>query len=141
MAVLLLIGPLFLVSSMNYLLTVGAIGYSRKTIKDCFDTTDFPEGYLYFPLSSGGLDLRSCVLELLALDRRDKPLTLLEDEIPEDEAASSSASDTDTDDDADTNSSDSSDGEPCDEGSEDLEIFNDDKAVADQKFNKRFELF
>lgn len=106
----------------------GAIGYLRQTIKERFDTTDLPEGYFYFPLSSGGLDLRNTMLELLALDRRDKPLVLLEDQ--EDNSVLA--------DDADSSNSCSDDeSEPDDEINEDHEIFNEDKAVADQKFEKR----
>lgn len=118
----------------------GAIGYLRKTIKDRFDTADLPEGYFYFPLSSGGLDLRNSMLELLALDRRDKPLTLREDDKPEgpEDKPDDSSSVSGTASDADSTDSDSDDEvEPEDEGSEDLEIFNEDKAVADQKFKKR----
>ena len=113
----------------------GAIGYLRETIRDRFDTTDLPEGYFYFPLSSGGLDLRNTMLELLALDRRDKPLILLEDDKTEgSEEKPGSKSDT-SDDDSDSGYSDSEDeNEP-----NALEIFYEDKAVADQKFKKRMD--
>jgi len=107
----------------------GAIGYLRQTIKERFDTTDLPEGYFYFPLSSGGLDLRNTMLELLALDRRDKPLTLLEDEEDNSESDDGDSSNSRSDDES----------EPDDEINEDQEIFKEDKAVADQKFKKRMD--
>ncbi|KAF5329800.1 hypothetical protein D9619_009071 [Psilocybe cf. subviscida] len=52
----------------------GAVGSLKKALADRFGITDLPEGYFYFPISSGGLELRNVMLELLALERRGKPL-------------------------------------------------------------------
>ena len=52
----------------------GAVSYLRKTLKDRFNVTDLPEGYFYFPITSGGLELHNAMLQLLALEKRDKPL-------------------------------------------------------------------
>ena len=116
----------------------GAVGYLRKTIKERFGTTDLPEGYFYFPISSGGLQLRNTMLELLALDRRDKPLTTLDDDKTEgkdetSDAPTSASSLTDDEPDSDDES------EPDNTGTDDDQIFHEDKAVADVKFKKRIE--
>ena len=52
----------------------GAVSYLRKILKDSFDVTDLPDGYFYFPITSGGLELRNAMLELFALEKKDKPL-------------------------------------------------------------------
>ncbi|CAA7262530.1 unnamed protein product [Cyclocybe aegerita] len=52
----------------------GAVGYLKKTLAVRFGITDFPEGYFYFPISSGGLELRNTMLELLVLERNGHPL-------------------------------------------------------------------
>jgi hypothetical protein len=52
----------------------GAVSYLRKTLKDRFDVTDLPEGYFYFSISRGGLEVHNVMLELLALQKKDKPL-------------------------------------------------------------------
>ncbi|KDR81914.1 hypothetical protein GALMADRAFT_135307 [Galerina marginata CBS 339.88] len=112
--------------------TGGAIGYLRKTLKDRFGATDLPEGYFYFPIGSGGLELRNTMLELFALERRDKPLAA--DDKPELSTEDSAS---------EVSSSDGSESEP-ESGATDLsededEDFDEDKAVADQKFPKRIE--
>ncbi|KDR78086.1 hypothetical protein GALMADRAFT_245079 [Galerina marginata CBS 339.88] len=53
---------------------VGAIGYLRRTLGERFGVKDLPEGYFYFPIARGGLELRNTILELLALERLGKPL-------------------------------------------------------------------
>ena len=52
-----------------------AVGYLRKILHERFDIDDLPEGYFYFPISSGGLELRNTMLEVLALTMRNKPLS------------------------------------------------------------------
>ncbi|PPQ98462.1 hypothetical protein CVT26_013863 [Gymnopilus dilepis] len=53
---------------------VSVVGYLRKVIKERFSVTDLPEGYFYFPIASGGLELRNTMLEILALQRDNRPL-------------------------------------------------------------------
>ncbi|KDR74024.1 hypothetical protein GALMADRAFT_141768 [Galerina marginata CBS 339.88] len=100
----------------------GAVGYLRRTIEDRFGVVDLPEGYFYFPIGSGGLELRNVMLELLALERRGQPLVTW-GERP-----------ADIDDGADNS----------DEPREDLtagsdEYFLEYKAMAEDKFPKRIE--
>lgn len=59
----------------------GAVGYLRKRIEDSFDTKDLPEGYFYFPISRGGLELRNTSLEFFALKRQGKPLAMPDDDM------------------------------------------------------------
>lgn len=54
--------------------TGGAVGYLRRILEERFGMKDLPEGYFYFPIGSGGLELRNTMLEILALERREKPL-------------------------------------------------------------------
>jgi hypothetical protein len=54
--------------------TGGVVGYLRRILEERFDVKDLPEGYFYFPIGSGGLELRNTMLEILALERREKPL-------------------------------------------------------------------
>ncbi|PPQ76753.1 hypothetical protein CVT26_000142 [Gymnopilus dilepis] len=61
--------------------TGSAVGYLRKVVAERFGVTDLPEGYFYFPISSGGLELRNTLLEVLALD-----ITFPEEQNSEDEA-------------------------------------------------------
>ncbi|PPQ94237.1 hypothetical protein CVT25_006663 [Psilocybe cyanescens] len=56
---------------------VGAIGFLKKTIEDRFSIKDSPDGYSYFPITRGGLDLRNVVLKILALERHETPLASL----------------------------------------------------------------
>ncbi|KAF8904738.1 hypothetical protein CPB84DRAFT_1772695 [Gymnopilus junonius] len=56
-----------------------AVGYLRKVIEERFGVTDLPEGYFYFPIGSGGLELRNTMLELLALQRQGTPLAIWDD--------------------------------------------------------------
>jgi len=51
-----------------------AVGYLRKVIQERFGITDLPEGYFYFPIGSGGLELRNTILELLVLTVDGVPL-------------------------------------------------------------------
>ncbi|KIM41934.1 hypothetical protein M413DRAFT_445137 [Hebeloma cylindrosporum] len=96
----------------------GAVGYLRKTLEERFGITDLPEGYFYFPISSGGLELRNTMLELLALERRDKPLAAADDaELPE--------SSDDNEPESDYNGYVSDDG------------FEEDKSTAEHKFAAR----
>ncbi|KAF8811893.1 hypothetical protein BYT27DRAFT_7221290 [Phlegmacium glaucopus] len=52
-----------------------AVGYLSKILRERFDVKDLPEGYFYFPISSGGLELRNTMLEVLSLSMRNKPLS------------------------------------------------------------------
>ena len=52
-----------------------AVGYLRKTLHERFDVDDLPEGYFYLPISSGGLELRNTMLEVLSLSMGNKPLS------------------------------------------------------------------
>lgn len=116
----------------------GAVGYLRKRITDRFDTKDLPEGYFYFPISRGGLELRNTILEHLALERRDKPLALPDDDKFE------AKNDTQSDDsgsvlsESETDYTDDEESEPDNTADSD-EIFHEDKAVGDQKFKKRIQ--
>jgi len=113
----------------------GAVGYLRKTIETRFGTTDLPEGYFYFPISNGGLELRNIMLELLALERRDKPLATMEDNDEsldgDDSKSQKSAAD------SEPASDDESEPEDCD--SDDDDFFDEKRAVGESKFRKRVE--
>ncbi|KDR74037.1 hypothetical protein GALMADRAFT_141780 [Galerina marginata CBS 339.88] len=102
--------------------SASAVGYLRKIIKERFGVTDLPEGYFYFPIGSGGLELRNTMLELLVLEKRDKPLFTYAEEESDDEP---DPEDEDEDDDDDDGSAD--------------EQFLEYKAVAEEKFKKRIE--
>ena len=52
----------------------GVVSYLRKTLKDRFNVTGLPEGYFFFSISRGGLEVRNAMLELLALEKKNKPL-------------------------------------------------------------------
>ncbi|KAJ3503978.1 hypothetical protein NLJ89_g8185 [Agrocybe chaxingu] len=121
----------------------GAVGYLRKTVAERFGTTDLPEGYFYFPISSGGLELRNTLLELFALERRGKPLSLVgdgvdevrvtqDDDEEEEEAASATTSESDDEDESEPEE-DWSD----DDDDDDDEYFAEEKALADKKFPRR----
>ncbi|PPQ90279.1 hypothetical protein CVT25_013104 [Psilocybe cyanescens] len=97
-----------------------AVGYLRKTIQGRFGITNLPEGYFYFPIGSGGLELRNTVLELLSLQRHGKPLVSYGQE--EDSDGEAHHRNSDDDDSADS-----------------VEVFIEHKAMADQKFKKRIE--
>ncbi|ROV94283.1 hypothetical protein VMCG_08640 [Cytospora schulzeri] len=43
------------------------VDYLKKTIEQRFNVTDIPDGYLYFPVDLGGLDLRSPFISLLQI--------------------------------------------------------------------------
>jgi len=45
----------------------GAIGHLRSMIRERFGVSDLPQGYFYFPISSGGLELRNPMIELFAM--------------------------------------------------------------------------
>ncbi|KAK7061363.1 hypothetical protein R3P38DRAFT_3302564 [Favolaschia claudopus] len=45
----------------------GAVGALRAIIAERFGVSDLPDGYFYFPISSGGLELRNPLIELLAV--------------------------------------------------------------------------
>ena len=132
----------------------GAVSYLRKTLKDRFDVTDLPEGYFYFPITSGGLELRNAMLELLALEKRGKPLTTYgdnqmanEEEDDDDLEEVSSNHDSDnhdehfpsTDEDGDNDdidrTSDSSSTSVLDKG----DIFDVEKVTAEEFFTKRID--
>ena len=59
--------------------TGGAVSFLKRTIEERFGIRGLPEGYFYFPISSGGLELRNTMLELLALQRRLEPLITVGD--------------------------------------------------------------
>lgn len=129
----------------------GAVGYLRKTLKDRFDVTDLPEGYFYFPITSGGLELRNAMLELLCLEKRDKPLATYGDNKVADEKdvgvdSESSGSDNDSDDDDNVPSAyknvDSDNSEwtsDSDELDDDEDDFDEEKVTAEELFTKRIE--
>jgi hypothetical protein len=52
-----------------------AVGYLRKILHERFDVNGLPEGYFYFPISSGGLELRNTMIEVLLLQMQNKPLS------------------------------------------------------------------
>ncbi|KAF7331732.1 hypothetical protein MKEN_00053000 [Mycena kentingensis (nom. inval.)] len=45
----------------------GAVGYLRSVIAERFGVEDLPDGYFYFPIASGGLELRNPLVELIAV--------------------------------------------------------------------------
>lgn len=45
----------------------GAIGHLRSMIQARFGVDNLPQGYFYFPISSGGLELRNPMIELFAM--------------------------------------------------------------------------
>jgi hypothetical protein len=53
--------------------TDGAVGHLRSMIEARFGVHDLPQGYFYFPIASGGLELRNPMIELFAV-HRDDPL-------------------------------------------------------------------
>ena len=56
-----------------------AVGYLRKVIEERYGITDLPEGYFYFPIGRGGLELRNTMLEILTLCVRRTPLASLDE--------------------------------------------------------------
>ncbi|KDR78235.1 hypothetical protein GALMADRAFT_119220 [Galerina marginata CBS 339.88] len=98
----------------------GAIGYLKKTLKDQFGASDLPEGYFYFPIGRGGLELRNAMLELFALQRKDKPLATYGDDkygvLDSESEPERRLEDKDLND-----------------------AFDEDKAIAEHKFKKRVE--
>ena len=121
----------------------GAVSYLRKTLKDRFGVSDLPEGYFYFPVTSGGLELRNAMLELLALEKREKPLATYGDnkvaDEEDDDDSEDGSSNCDSDDDSrhNVNSDWTSDG--CDSDSELDDDFNEEKVTAEELFTKRIE--
>lgn len=108
----------------------GAVGYLRKTIEERFDTKDLPEGYFYFPIATGGLELRNTLLELISLTRRDRPLSVS----PDDSSATKkegklTPSPAANDDDEEP--------ENFDVNENDDTLFEEDKAIGESKFPKR----
>ncbi|KAF4562975.1 hypothetical protein EYR40_007307 [Pleurotus pulmonarius] len=51
----------------------GAIGYLQSLIQTRFGVDNIPEGYFYFPITQGGLELRNPMIEAYALQRSDSP--------------------------------------------------------------------
>src|SRR5271168_238981 len=52
-----------------------AVGYLRKILHERFDIDGLPEGYFYFSISNGGLELCNTMLEVLSLHIQNKPLS------------------------------------------------------------------
>lgn len=52
----------------------GVVGHPRWVLDERFGAQHLPEGYFYFLISSGGLEIRNLLLEILALERCLKPL-------------------------------------------------------------------
>lgn len=81
----------------------GAIGYLQNVIDKRFGIRDMPEGYFYFPIASGGLELRNVMLEVLASAKDNKPRGVFDDEEDEDkdedDASDEGTEDLDSDDD------------------------------------------
>ncbi|CAA7262123.1 unnamed protein product [Cyclocybe aegerita] len=118
----------------------GAVGHLRKTVAERFGTTDLPEGYFYFPISSGGLELRNTLLELFALERRDKPLTLVDDGVEEARINQDEEEEEEKSGSMITSESDDEDeSEPDEDWSDDDddEYFAEEKTLADKKFPRR----
>ena len=44
-----------------------AVGYLRSILEERFGVRSLPQGYFYFPIGSGGLEIRNPMIELLAL--------------------------------------------------------------------------
>ncbi|KAF7330776.1 hypothetical protein MVEN_02416700 [Mycena venus] len=45
----------------------GVVGHLRTIIAERFGVHDLPDGYFYFPISTGGMELRNPLIELLAV--------------------------------------------------------------------------
>ncbi|KAJ7122842.1 hypothetical protein C8R44DRAFT_876040 [Mycena epipterygia] len=45
----------------------GAVGHLRTVIEERFGVHDLPDGYFYFPIASGGMELQNPLIELLAV--------------------------------------------------------------------------
>ena len=88
-----------------------------------------PEGYFYFPIASGGLELRNVMLEVLASAKDNKPRAVFEDEEDDDDddASDEEAEDWDSDDDDDIDSDDWSEDMTAEEAFV-KKIDNDEKA-------------
>ena len=48
------------------------VAYLRGRIAKTFGTSDLPEGYFYFPIATGGLELKNPLIELCAIERESK---------------------------------------------------------------------
>lgn len=54
---------------------LGAQEYLRNVIADRFGIPDIPDGYFYFPVASGGFELKNVMLELFVLQKCGVPLS------------------------------------------------------------------
>ena len=133
----------------------GAVSYLRKTLKDRFNVTDLPEGYFFFSISRGGLEVRNTMLELFALEKKNKPLATYGDnklaqEEEDDDNVEEASSNHDLDEDDDTFPSDYEDSDyddgdwTSDSSSTTIVLDKDDafdveKVTAEDFFAKRIE--
>ena len=127
----------------------GAVSHLRKTLKDRFNVTDLPEGYFFFSISRGGLEVRNTMLELFALEKKKKPLATygdnklageedendLEEGSSKDEDDDTFLYDSEYDDDSDWTSDSSSTGVVIDKD----DVFDVEKVTAEEFFTKRIE--
>ena len=49
-----------------------AVAYLQGRIAKMFGKSDFPEGYFYFPIATGGLELKNPFIELCSIERESK---------------------------------------------------------------------
>ena len=133
----------------------GAVSYLRKILKDRFDVTDLPEGYFFFSISRGGLEVRNAMLELLALEKKNKPLATYGDNKVADEEdegddadledVSSNNHDSDDDDEHYTSTYEDDDYDDSDWTSDTPSVLDKDdafdvvKVTAEELFTKRIE--
>ncbi|PPQ65030.1 hypothetical protein CVT24_008178 [Panaeolus cyanescens] len=127
-----------------------ALEYLRSTLESRFGVKDLPDGYFYFPISSGGLEIWNPMVEVLAMERRGKPLIAFEEK--DDEAKSQgkkkaktgAVSDSDEEDSDEGLNSESDETEDTDStisystwDDEDDYYFPEDKYLASSKFPAR----
>ncbi len=120
----------------------GAVGHLRRILEQRFGVTGLPEGYFYFPIASGGLGLRNTMIELLALEKsgyaiatRDEAVSDSDDE----DGAPHVFEDDESQSDSDSHDSGSDSWIPSQAIQPANDVFQEAKAVSDQKFVKRMQ--
>lgn len=121
--------------------TGGPVGYLRRILEQRFGVTNLPEGYFYFPIGSGGLELRHIMLELLALEQWGRPFTMSDDSkgVSTVHGRYHPASEYYMLKNTFINEVDSDESVPATPTALDLQSFQEDRFIADQKFVKRVE--